>query len=163
MAVVACGRLEGQFTGCLIMILQIASRRRIKGIRLDLPQQWKDYEKLWCAAFRWIDELKPHHEDALTLMSDMVKYSEDRNIVYHALWREFRPGAPYTMDILRMKKTKKIPNGLEFFTAPLGIQHLWTLRDDANSLGNRLLHFGIILSELTVSLFGPLLPNARKL
>jgi hypothetical protein len=163
MAQVAWGRLEGQLTGCLIMLLQIAFHRRLTSIGTNLPQQWKHYETLWTKAFNLIDELRPYQAEANALMLDMVLHKEDRNLVAHGLWRDFRQTAPYTMDVLRMRKTKKIQYGLEFFTMPVTIQHLWTIRDTANGLNDRLLSLGMLISGLTVSLFGQPSPNARIL
>jgi hypothetical protein len=163
MAIIAWGRLEGQITACLINILQIGFHRKIKPIGTDLPQQWNAYESLWATAFSLIDELKPFHAEATALMAQIVSESKDRNLIAHGVWRDFRWDVPYTVDILKMKKTKAIPYGIEFFTMPMTIQQLWSIKNTANDLGARLLPFGVLISELSVSIFGPPGPDVRRL
>jgi hypothetical protein len=163
MATIACGRLEGQLTGCLILIIQIALKRKIDGIKKSLPQKWDEYKTLWNNGFNLIDELHSYQAEASVLMSDMISHSDDRNLLAHALWRDFDQNAPGTMNISRMRKTKKVECGLEVFIMRLSIQHLCTIRDNANALSERLLKFGVLINEFAVSIVGPPSSNTRIL
>jgi hypothetical protein len=80
---------------------------------------------------------------AVAILSEMGLHSEDRNLIAHGLWEGFDAGAPYTMSILNVKKTKQRKYGVEFRRTSLSILQLRAIRDRANTLQQQLLQFSI--------------------
>ena len=154
LALAACGRLEGHFTASLVMVLQIAFFKHITPLETVLPPQWKDRERIWKDAFGLIPELQPHEAGAVAILPEMGLHSEDRNLIAHGLWEGFDAGAPYTMSILNLKKTKQRKYGVEFRRTSLSILQLRAIRDRANTLQQQLLQFSIPINELANALFG---------
>jgi hypothetical protein len=154
MALVACGRLEGHFTVSLVMILQIAFFKHIAPLETALLPQWRDREQIWRKAFNLIPELQPYETEAIAILPEMGLHSEDRNLLAHGLWEGFHAGAPYTMSVLNVKKTKKVQHGVEFRRTSESILQLRAIRDRANNLQQELLRFSIPINELANLLFG---------
>jgi hypothetical protein len=153
--IVAWGRLETHFLACIIAILQIPST---KGLSRKLPNAWDEWTKIWKDAFRISPDLKPYETTALQFLDEMQNVAELRNVIVHGLWEEFSAGPPVSAQVIRIKRRKDLPGGLEFFKSdPLTPRLVRSATQKASDL-----NIGLqTLSSILTALRGPLPPNVH--
>ena len=136
------------------MVGQIGFFKHMAPLKVALPPQWEDRERIWKNAFNLIPELQPYETEAIAILPALEDHFKDRNLLAHGLWEGFHVGAPYTMGILNVKQIKKVKYGVEFRRTSLSILQLRAIRDRANTLQQELLQFSVPINQLANSLFG---------
>jgi len=89
--VVAWGRLENHFLGCIMAILATDAT---KDLSQKLPMAWTEREKIWKDAFCLSDDLRSHKQTALVFFAEMHAVAKARNKLIHGLWEPFNPATP---------------------------------------------------------------------
>jgi hypothetical protein len=153
--IVAWGRLETHFLTCIIAILQIPS---LKGLSRKLPNAWDERAKIWKDAFRISTDLKPYEATAMQFLEEMQNVADLRNIIVHGLWEEFSAGPPVSAQVIRIKRRKDVPGGVEFFrSVPLTQDLVRSATQKASDLNIWLQ----TLSSILIALRGPPPPNVH--
>lgn len=160
-AIIAWGRLEGNFVACLMMVIQAA---KDKLIATKLPTKWDRQAIIWKDAFARIPSLKSHEKDAAAFFTEFEDLYKDRNLMIHALWERFlwypSLGIPHPPLGIAVLKIKAISGGdVEFRRTVINIEELATFTAQANHLNSALIR---LISDLS-PLQGPLPSNVRIL
>jgi hypothetical protein len=144
--IVAWGRLETHFLACIMVILQLNATKKLSK---KLPNAWDERANIWTKASHFSPELKPHEAAALKFLDEMQDVAEVRNLVVHGLWKEFNKGPPISTQVIRIKRHKGIPRGIEFFkSVPLTPDLLRTVTQKASDLNIELQKLSAILQDL---------------
>lgn len=130
-AIVAWGRLEGQFLACLMMVIQIANDKRIG---TKLPMKFKPQADKWKYAFECIPSLKPLKRNATAFFAEFDDLSDDRDLMVHALWEAFQPYPPLAVDVVKIKAVSGTPNEVEFRRTSISMDELGKFTAKANCL-----------------------------
>jgi hypothetical protein len=142
-AMVAWGRLEGNFIACLMMVIQIAKDKHTK-----LAMKWDRQAIIWKDAFARIPSLKPYERDATDFLAKYGELSANRNLMIHAIWENFKPGSPLAIDVLNIKAVSGTPNDIGVTRGAIRIDLLELFTANANHLNVELTKLGKDLSAL---------------
>jgi hypothetical protein len=144
-AMVAWGRLEGNFVACLMIVMQIAKDGHSS---TKLPMKWERQASIWKDAFARIPSLKSHEKDATSFLAEFGNLSEDRNLMIHAFWEDFQPQLPLTVNLLHIKALSGTADGIGIRRVPIRIDQLEQFAGKANKLNIELTKLGRNLSVL---------------
>jgi hypothetical protein len=141
---VAWGRLEGHFTLTLINLMRIAG---VNSVSHQLPISWKSRAGLWRKAFAAIPFLAPIKKEAENLLDKIVDTAQDRHILIHAIWEEFKPGDPTKMDISTIKHKRSTDDGLELKRVTIELDMLKKIIVQINQHNRSLANISFYLSS----------------
>jgi hypothetical protein len=156
MLTMAWGRLEGHIIGALITILTLPE---ISAFAVPLPLSWEGRKNLWKRAFDKVPGLKAHQDRAIIFMGKVIDEIKDRNFAVHAIWDEFKYGAPEpTARARTINPHKGHPNIVEVMDVDVSLSKLKHALAVANQLNVELVEFTRLLHSLR-----PPPPNIRIL
>jgi hypothetical protein len=142
--VVAWGRLETHFLGCIMTILATDAT---KHLARKMPMAWEQRAKVWADAFRTSDALKPH-EAAATLMLAKIKYiADERSKLVHGLWERFNEGKPLSIGLIILRHTKGTRDNVTLLRETVTIDRIRMLASGADQLNMELQTFSSTLNS----------------
>lgn len=156
MAIVAWGRLEGNFNHLFITVLNIADNREI-GSRFFIQRD--RVSETWTLAFDAIPSLTPQRDRAVAILSQMDELANHRDHYVHGLWGHFVSLNPITRHVSKIKPRKEAPDGLWHSSGDVSLDNLHWFLNEANRLNAEL----NILAEFLIPLRGEVPPDAHKL
>lgn len=97
---VAWARFEGHFVTALVQLIGLV--HEIIPLA-DMPLAWEKRADFWKKAFRALPSLAPVRDDALALITDIVKAARDRGILAHSAWGHFLSVDPPSLELTSIK------------------------------------------------------------
>ena len=111
-AVVAWGRLEGQFTLITIALLNLGPRKPKK-----FPMKWEGQVEVWREALAAVPRLAATRDPAEQFLSKMGALAEVRHLIVHSNWGLFRKELPAAIDAIKVRAQPKTKDAC-FTTEP---------------------------------------------
>jgi hypothetical protein len=155
MVSMAMGRLEGQFTLCLLMLMNLPGAEALGYI---LPISWKKRAEMWRRAFEGVPILQSRKDVALPLLAEIIDVMQDRHALAHAIWENFVPGPSLGVAAIRLKHKRGTTDGLESGRTTITLDMLSAILAKANILNRQLLPISQFLTSLR-----PAPPEAHRL
>ena len=144
MLLVAWGRLEAHVIGNLLTILNFPEMTNSG----PLPLVWKERLKLWKKAFTTVPILRPHKDRAVEFMETIIAEAKDRNLIAHAIWKEFIPDtAEPTIAVRTVRPKRGSPQTVEVGDYQISISLLRKALAEANRLNFQLSEFTRIINS----------------
>lgn len=154
-AVVAWGRLEGNYNNVFLTVLNVANNQTV-GDRFYIQRERS--AKVWKLAFEITPSLTPHKTAAFDFIDKMEKLSDLRDMMVHGLWRGFVPGY-LAMEVSKIKQTRGSPETIQHKSGIISLGMIRTFALETNLLNKSL---GAIADNV-IPLRGAAPPRARRL
>jgi len=147
-AVVAWGRLEGNFNNLFVTVLNIATDPEV-GKRFYIKREKQSVN--WTLAFETTPSLTQHKNFAKAILASMDELGEFRDMCMHGLWEGFVPEeSPPAMRISKLKPRGEEPDGLWLSQGKISVNDIRQFIGEANRLNTLL----FTLSEAVIPLRG---------
>lgn len=155
-AIVAWGRLEGNFNHLFIAVLNVAPDPMV-GTRFHIHRE-RLAEK-WTLAFATTPELASSLDRATAVVSAMEELATHRDHYVHGLWGHFVSMSPLARRVEKVKPRAGTPDGLWHSSIDVSLDNLAAFLREANRLNAEL----GALADILVPLRGEAPPDARRL
>jgi hypothetical protein len=133
-AVVAWGRLEGQFTLITIALLNLGPRKPKK-----FPMKWEGQVEVWREALAAVPGLAATRDPAEQFLSKMGALAEVRHLIVHSNWGLFRKELPAAIDAIKVRAPPKTKDGLLHYRTIFTAANLGEFSERANRLNLELM------------------------